>query len=339
MRVRLRVPTPYARPMDIALRGLGVGDIADWVRMLADVEAVDGTGEHYNEADLAEEMANPDIELGKDIVGAFVGDELVGFFGTYSRGESEGHLSVMLEGTVTPRRRGQGVGTVLVNAMLERAREVHREKGPALPARFKVTGLSANVEQERLLADHGLLPARWNFMMRVMLDQVPEPAPVPEGYQVRQYDSSMAAAMQAAHNVAFLDHPHFAPWTDTMWKQWVTESRNFRPDDSYLVVLSDDSTQIAAYVQTNEFDAYFEATGRREAYVAKVGTVREHRGRGLAGSLLQHCLAAYRDAGYDEASLDVDSENPTGALGIYRRAGFELETRWTNYVLTAPALR
>ena len=36
----------------------------------------------------------------------------------------------------------------------------------------------------------------------------------------------------------------------------------------------------------------------------------------------------------DEASLDVDSENPTGALGVYQRAGFAVESRWTNYFLT-----
>jgi mycothiol synthase len=53
----------------------------------------------------------------------------------------------------------------------------------------------------------------------------------------------------------------------------------------------------------------------------------------VAGILLQHCLKAYQEAGYDEASLDVDSENPTGALGIYERAGFEVESRWTNYAL------
>jgi mycothiol synthase len=53
----------------------------------------------------------------------------------------------------------------------------------------------------------------------------------------------------------------------------------------------------------------------------------------VAGILLQHCLKAYQEAGYDEASLDVDSENPTGALGVYRRAGFEVESRRTDYCL------
>ena len=35
----------------------------------------------------------------------------------------------------------------------------------------------------------------------------------------------------------------------------------------------------------------------------------------------------------DEASLDVDSENPTGALGVYQRAGFQVEAKRTDYSL------
>ena len=44
----------------------------------------------------------------------------------------------------------------------------------------------------------------------------------------------------------------------------------------------------------------------------------------------------------DEASLDVDSADPTrpdptGALGVYARAGFAGESRRTDYSLTLPA--
>jgi len=57
----------------VTLRPLSTDDIPRLARHLAAVEAVDKTGEHYSEADLAEEFANPDIEVGKDIVGAFDG--------------------------------------------------------------------------------------------------------------------------------------------------------------------------------------------------------------------------------------------------------------------------
>lgn len=339
--------------MTVTLRPLSTDDIPRLARHLAAVEAVDKTGEHYSEADLAEEFANPDIEVGKDIVGAFdgatdgatdggVGDEIVGYFAVYPRSAEGSHHKVHLEGSVRPDRREQGLGTVLVAAMIARADEVHAEQQPGMPAKYFLTGLSHSSAQERLLADAGMVPERWNFVMRARLDQAPPPTKVPlqvpDGLELHRFDRSFSDAMLAAHNEAFLDHPDFTPWTEVMWKQWVTESRNFRPELSSVVVDRAVPDRVVGYLQSNEYDAYFEATGRREAFVAKVGTVRDYRGRGLAGTLLRHALCAYREAGFDEASLDVDSENPSGALGIYERAGFKVESRWSNYALTREPL-
>ncbi len=322
----------------MTLRPLGHADIPALVRLLAAAEAVDRTSEHYNEADLTEEFANPDIELGKDVVGAFRGDELVGYFSVYPRATDGTHQKFHVEGTTDPAHRGEGIGTVLVEAMLARVDEVHRERHPDMPARIGLSGVSANTSQADLLGRFGLVPERWSFVMRTRLGAVPAPPEVPAGLELRRYDETYAEAMHAAHNEAFVDHPNFTPWTEVMWKQWVTESRSFRPELSFVVVEPSAPERVVAYVQSAEFDAHFQATGRREAYVGKVGTLRDFRGRGLAGTLLRHALAAYQAAGYDEASLDVDSENPTGALGVYERAGFEVENRWTNYALELPPL-
>ena len=339
---------PYARRVTttddstVTLRPLLHADIPAHNALLAAVEAVDNTGEHYSEADLEEEYANPDVEIGKDVVGAFEGTgpdaELVGYFSVYPRHTDDTYQKIHVEGAVRPDRRGRGIGAQLVRAMLARADGAHREKHPDKPAKLTVTGLSANADQADLLTSAGFEAERYSFVMRTVLGQVREPEPLPDGYRMERFDDSWSTAMHAAHNEAFLDHPNFTTWTDVMWKQWVTDSRNFRPDLSLVVVHEDDPSTVVAYVQSNEYDAYFEATGRREAYVAKVGTRREHRGKGLAGRLLSYALWGYQQAGYDEASLDVDSENPTGALGIYERAGFAVETRWTDYTLTLPAV-
>ena len=116
-----------------------------------------------------------------------------------------------------------------------------------------------------------------------------------------------------------------------MWSQWVADSRNFRPALSLLV--RGPEGDVAAYLQTSEFDAVEEASGIKEAFVAKVGTLEQHRRRGLASTLLQEALRRYREAGFVRAALDVDSENPTGALGVYERVGFVVDQRWTNYRL------
>ena len=77
-------------------------------------------------------------------------------------------------------------------------------------------------------------------------------------------------------------------------------------------------------------------TGRKEAFLAKIGVRREQRGRGLASALLRHSLRLYQAAGYHESALDVDTNNPTGAFGIYERVGYVVETRTATFERVLP---
>jgi mycothiol synthase len=107
--------------VDIRLRPLRRGDIPSWVDLLARIERVDRTGEHFGAVDLEEELANPEVVVGKDFVGAFDGPDMVGYYSVLPRGEAGGHFMIHVEGSVVPARRGQGIGTLLVAGMVERA--------------------------------------------------------------------------------------------------------------------------------------------------------------------------------------------------------------------------
>ena len=262
---------------------------------------------------------------------------MVGYYSILPRGAGDGHYKVHVQGSVLPARRSQGIGTLLVTGMVERAAQARDERRPDLPARLVAEGLTSDLAQADLLASVGMRGERWTFSMRAPLDAIPPARWLPSGYRMRGYDRSMADALRQAHNAAFLDHPDFTPFSEDLWRQSVTESRSFRPNLCF-VVCTERSDEIVAYVQTAEFDGDLIATGRRQAYVGNVGTLRGHRRKGLATALLGHTLHAYREAGYDEASLAVDSANPTGALGVYRGLGFAVESRWTNYVMTIDPL-
>ena len=58
------------------------------------------------------------------------------------------------------------------------------------------------------------------------------------------------------------------------------------------------------------------------AYVSTVAVTRPFRGRRIAPSLLRSVLQAAAARGWDKVVLDVDAENPTGALGLYTGMGF-----------------
>jgi mycothiol synthase len=57
-----------------------------------------------------------------------------------------------------------------------------------------------------------------------------------------------------------------------------------------------------------------------------VATRRSARKRGIASALLSRALADARSAGFTAASLSVDADSPTGAFGLYQRAGFAIRT-------------
>lgn len=69
-----------------------------------------------------------------------------------------------------------------------------------------------------------------------------------------------------------------------------------------------------------EFEAHQKISGQGDLYDSVVGTVRAGRGRGIASALLAHAPRGGED-GYDIASLEVDANSPTGALGLYERLG------------------
>ena len=316
---------------DFRIRGLRLADASAMTDLLAAVEAVEQTGEHYSIDDVNEEISNPMIDPSHDWLVVETQDRLVAHARLTPRAPADGALKVYVDGAVHPDFRRRGIGTELVPLIVERAVSHVRERGD-LRAVVAGQAQAENADLHKLLSAAGLVPDRWSFVMLADLSagaQESEPA-MPAGYSLSTWEDADHDELRETHNRVFVPHPGFTPWSTEMWSQHVAGSRNLRPALSLL--LRDTTGAVAAYVQTDEYDAVLQATGVREAYVAKVGTVAEHGRKGLAGTLLQVAMHRYRRAGLDRASLDVDSENPSGALGIYERAGFHTELRWRNYL-------
>jgi ribosomal protein S18 acetylase RimI-like enzyme len=67
--------------------------------------------------------------------------------------------------------------------------------------------------------------------------------------------------------------------------------------------------------------------------VGTLGVRREWRRQGLGAALLQRAFVALYDRGLSTIGLGVDAENPTGALGLYERAGMRKLRQSDNWVL------
>ena len=139
------------------------------------------------------------------------------------------------------------------------------------------------------------------------------------GWTLRPYDPAIDEQVRSAHNDAFRDHWGSSPMSRDEWKH-VTVGRYLVPDASFVVL---DGDEVAGYLISSHYASRCRGQGvqrgvgrhaRHPQAVAQAG-----RRRGVAGA----ALGAYQRAGFDFGMLGVDADNPSGALRLYERLGFE----------------
>jgi mycothiol synthase len=296
-------------------------DIAAWERLLADIEAVDQRGEVLDEDDLQDEFDSVWSDPEHNAVLVRAGGAPVAFGWLRVVPGQRAHHRITLWGGVHPEWRGQGIGRQILDRQVQRARDVAPTLDTAVPVQLDVELGDTQGEAHRLFERAGFEPVRWFHELQVRLDaDVPE-APVPDGLVLRPWDESVDEASRLGHAEAFADHWGSEPRSPEEWRQWYTGHRGFRPDLSFVVL---DGDQLAGFCLCGVYPQDWAANGYRDAWINTVGTKRAWRGRGIARSMLVASLRAMQAAedGFERATLGVDSENPTGALGLYSSLGF-----------------
>jgi mycothiol synthase len=231
---------------------------------------------------------------------------------------------------VHPEHRGRGIGRALV--------ELARARAAGLGAQLQVRVPESVTGAVALLERAGLVAQRWWSELERDLSEEVVPRPLPDGLRLHRLGPDYDAArwdppLCAARNAAFADHYASVPEEVAAFAHHRTGDHNFRADCSVAACTADGD--VAGFVLADEFAAATARTGRRDLYVATVGTLAPWRGRGLAGAMLAQVLRWGREVGCASSSLTVDADNPTGALGVYARAGYRLCSRQISYALPA----
>ncbi|WP_328995757.1 GNAT family N-acetyltransferase [Kribbella sp. NBC_01245] len=203
----------------------------------------------------------------------------------------------------------------LFDRTMRRAREMGRERGHA----------EVTVDTDVYRADKPLraLLARNDFTTgttyhRMQINHT-EPVAIPEvpaGVVVRR-GALDDATRWTAHQVILdchRDHYGFAERPHEEWIEWFDATSTF--DWSQMTLLEIDGQAVAVRVCS---DKYLETDNCGS--VDTVGVLGEFRGRGLAKFLLHDAFALDAAAGRVGTILDVDTNNPTSALGLYQSVG------------------
>jgi mycothiol synthase len=228
---------------------------------------------------------------------------LVAFAILRSRG---GELSV--NGFVHPDFRGRGLGTAILRATETRARE---RGGRKLDNGILATDRAAAA----LLEANGYRDVAHYYVMTIELEEPPPEPEWPEGLEPRPFEREHAYAFWAADDEAFQDeHDYESEPFEEFVPRWL-ESPRFDPQ-LWTAVWDGDEIAATLIADLKRFGA---------GWVAGLGVRRPWRRRGLGRALLLRAFGQLYERGDRRVSLNVHTENPTGATRLYESVGMKVE--------------
>jgi mycothiol synthase len=211
---------------------------------------------------------------------------------------------------VHPAHRGRGLGS----ALLAWAEASALERVPAVPLLRNAVPNTDRAARD-LLERRGYVYARTFWHMIRDLDGAVEVPPAPDGVEIRRYEHPRD--VRTLHEVleeSFLGHWGMEPYP---YEDHEREMATWAPDLAWLAVADE---QVVA----GSLGTLVEKTG----WVDVLGVLEPWRRRGIGRALLLRQFASFVDRGAPNASLNVDSENDTGAPRLYAAAGMRVHRAW-----------
>lgn len=263
----------------------------------------------------------------KDVLIAEVDGRMVAYNRVYWEREVSGQRTYWHYGFVLPEWRGMGLGSAMMQWAEEHARRIEATQQESAEAYVSTSTEDGMGGLENLLAGGGYEPVRYGYHMETPdLDNIPD-APMPEGLEVRPAEPDHYRAIWKATAEAFQDEWGASELSDDDFELWLRDERN----EPRLWMVAWDGDEVAGSV-LNFINHDFNArTGRKLGYTENISVRRPWRKRGLAAALIALSMKMFREMGYTQTALGVDTENPSGALRLYERMGYRPVAKTTTY--------
>jgi ribosomal protein S18 acetylase RimI-like enzyme len=308
-------------------------DFADYEAMVAifrSARPVDGTDWEITSATLTADVSGIGLRPENCILIAEQGGRPVGWTRMFDYGISRADGRMLTHsGYVHPESRRRGIGrALLAGAQAELKRIVAEKPSPAgMKASLQTWVYARNASTIALLEADGYRAWRYMIEMTRPLDDAPS-IDLPAGLASRPVRPADRRRIVLALNEAMQDHPGWPDWSEDQLMGMIDHPT--RGQIEVWQVAWDGDRVVGGVLGFVDADENV-ALGRNRGYTEGIFTLRDWRGRGVASALIARNLRLLKDRGLTEAALSVDTENPTGALGLYERHGFREADRMIIY--------
>jgi ribosomal protein S18 acetylase RimI-like enzyme len=205
--------------------------------------------------------------------------------------------------------KGRGLGTEIV----ERGEAFARAEGAT---KIHAGAAEPDAAARALFESRGYREVRRFYEMAIELTEGPAAPVLPAGLVLDELHEDEYEAFYDALNEAFAEHWE---WHPDPFDEWLERRRGQHRDEHgpvWFVVR--DGDELAA-VTRNDVNV---AGG---GYVGAIGVRPAWRGKGLGKALLQATFAEFWRRGTTRVTLDVDSQNATGAVALNERVGIHVD--------------
>lgn len=225
------------------------------------------------------------------------------------------------DGYVHPDFQKRGIGTVLLQSVEERAREMMKLADPELRVFLQSTFDGKDEPGKILHTSMGYKSIRSFWRMGIELTEEPTPPKFPVGIELRPFDKEKdARLLWEADNEAFREHwgEHHATFEEWTFRKFE------RPEfDSALWLIAWDGSQIAGF----SLNRYRNNIG----WVSTLGVRKPWRKKGLGLALLQRSFSDFYQRGMKTIGLGVDASNTTGATRLYQHVGMRVVSEFLTF--------
>jgi mycothiol synthase len=257
----------------------------------------------------------------RDFLFAEVKSKVIGYTRIWWSKDPSGLYLYNHSAALLPEWRGKRIRNAMLRHNERRLREMAQTHPADSPRMFQSFMMDTEKDWISVLTSEGYGVFRYGFtMVRPNLEDIPELS-FPEGIELRPARPEHYRAIIDAWNEACKDMRGIVQISDQDFK-WFQESPLFDPSIWQIAWHKDEV--IGTVI--NFIDQKENKEGKRKrGHVEMISVKRPWRGRGIAKALIAQSLRILKERGMTEAALGVDAENPSGALHLYRKMGFQVQ--------------
>ncbi|MFH1579023.1 MAG: GNAT family N-acetyltransferase [Thermoplasmatota archaeon] len=258
----------------------------------------------------------------KDCFIADVNGLMVGFSSVFWYRNVKNERLYKHSANLLPEWRSTGLRRVMLRMNERRSMEMAKNHPRDERCLLETWANTSDENHWRTIIEHEGYELSWHLleMERPNLEDIPE-LPLPPGVEVKQVRPDQYATVWHAAREAMKDDRSFTEerWSDEEMERF-TKAPTWTPHLWQIAWKGDEVVGgVIVFIDEGE-NIQFK---RKRGYTEGIFVSRPWRHQGVARALIARGLKVLRDQGMEQASLDVDADNLSGALRLYGSLGYE----------------